>query len=88
MRNLNCWLAIPLLILSNTAVAASTADLEARRKALNDLLHEQWEYLSLIHIFLWRIRFPQRSAVSLLRMFPLLTLFQVAPEIDIPLRGR
>lgn len=44
MRNLNCWLAIPLLILSNTAVAASTADLEARRKALNDLLHEQWEY--------------------------------------------
>ena len=44
MRNLRCWLAIPLLILSNTAVAASTADLEARRKALNDLLHEQWEY--------------------------------------------
>jgi len=42
MRNLSCWLAIPLLILSNTAVAASTADLEARRKALNDLLHEQW----------------------------------------------
>ena len=44
MRNLNCWLAIALLILSNAAVAASTADLEARRKALNDLLHEQWEY--------------------------------------------
>ena len=44
MRNLNCWLAITLLILSNTAVAASTAALEARRKALNDLLHEQWEY--------------------------------------------
>jgi uncharacterized protein (DUF885 family) len=44
MRNLSCWLAIPLLILSNTAVAASTPDLEARRKALNDLLHEQWEY--------------------------------------------
>jgi uncharacterized protein (DUF885 family) len=33
-----------LLILSNLAVAASTADLEARRKALNDLLHEHWEY--------------------------------------------
>ncbi|HWY02395.1 MAG TPA: DUF885 family protein [Candidatus Acidoferrum sp.] len=44
MRNLSCWLAIPLLILSNTAVAASTPDLETRRKALNDLLHEQWEY--------------------------------------------
>jgi uncharacterized protein (DUF885 family) len=44
MRNLSCWLAIPLLILSNTAVAASTPDLEARRNALNDLLHEQWEY--------------------------------------------
>jgi uncharacterized protein (DUF885 family) len=33
-----------LLILSNPAVAACTADLEARRKALNDLLHEHWEY--------------------------------------------
>ena len=33
-----------MLILSNPAVAACTADLEARRKALNDLLHEQWEY--------------------------------------------
>jgi uncharacterized protein (DUF885 family) len=43
MRFLICLLALALLIPS--AVAANpSADLEARRKALNDLLHEQWEY--------------------------------------------
>ncbi|HKI25400.1 MAG TPA: DUF885 domain-containing protein [Candidatus Sulfotelmatobacter sp.] len=43
MRNRLFLLAIALLTLSVVA-AASSADLDARRKALNDLLHEQWEY--------------------------------------------
>ena len=43
MRFLICLLAVAMLIPSAFA-AANTADLEARRKALNDLLHEQWEY--------------------------------------------
>ncbi len=42
MRSLICLLALATLI---PAMAfANPADLEARRKALNDLLHEQWEY--------------------------------------------
>lgn len=43
MRFLICLLAVAMLIPATLAVA-SPADLEARRKALNDLLHEQWEY--------------------------------------------
>ena len=42
MRNVLCLLAI-VLTLSMTAASADTT-LEARRKALNDLLHEQWEH--------------------------------------------
>jgi uncharacterized protein (DUF885 family) len=42
MRVLVCLLAIALLI--PAAVAAPPTDLEARRKALKDLLNEQWEY--------------------------------------------
>jgi len=43
MRFLICLLAIAMLI--PAAVAANPpSDLEARRKALNDLLHERWEY--------------------------------------------
>ena len=38
------FLSCALLIFSAIAVAAPASDLEARRKALNDLLHEQWEY--------------------------------------------
>jgi uncharacterized protein (DUF885 family) len=44
MRFLICLLALALLIPSAGAAANPPADLEARRKALNDLLHEQWEY--------------------------------------------
>src|SRR5580658_6533190 len=44
MRFLTCLLALALLIPAAVAAANSPADLEARRKALNDLLHEQWEY--------------------------------------------
>jgi uncharacterized protein (DUF885 family) len=42
MRFLTCLLAIAMLI--PVAAAASPADLEVRRKALNELLHQQWEY--------------------------------------------
>ncbi|MFY9842851.1 MAG: DUF885 family protein [Terriglobales bacterium] len=44
MRSLICLLAFALLIPATVAVADPSADLEKRRKALNDLLHEQWEY--------------------------------------------
>jgi len=45
MRFLICLLAIAMLIPATVAAAANPpADLEARRKALNDLLHERWEY--------------------------------------------
>jgi len=43
MRSLVC-LALALLIVTSTFAAAPAADLESRRKALNDLLNEQWEY--------------------------------------------
>src|ERR1700720_5009865 len=44
MRFLICLLAVPMLIPAAVAAANPPADLEARRKALNDLLHERWEY--------------------------------------------
>jgi uncharacterized protein (DUF885 family) len=44
MRFLIRLLALALLIPAAVAAANPPADLEARRKALNDLLHEQWEY--------------------------------------------
>jgi uncharacterized protein (DUF885 family) len=44
MRFLICLLAVAMLIPAAVAAANSPADLQARRKALNDLLHEQWEY--------------------------------------------
>src|SRR5208282_1354723 len=44
MRFLICLLTAALLIPATVAVANPSADLETRRKALNDLLHEQWEY--------------------------------------------
>jgi uncharacterized protein (DUF885 family) len=43
MRFLVCFLAAALLIPAAMA-ADSSSDLETRRKALSDLLHEQWEY--------------------------------------------
>ena len=44
MRFSICLLALAMLIPATVAAANPPADLEARRKALNDLLHEQWEY--------------------------------------------
>jgi uncharacterized protein (DUF885 family) len=44
MRFLICLLAVAMLIPATVAAANPPVDLEARRKALNDLLHEQWEY--------------------------------------------
>ena len=44
MRFLICLLSVALLIPAVAAAANPPADLEARRKALNGLLHEQWEY--------------------------------------------
>ncbi len=44
MRFLICLLSVALLIPATVSAANPPADLEARRKALNDLLHEQWEY--------------------------------------------
>ena len=44
MRFFVCLLAVAMLIPAAVAAANPPADLEARRKALNDLLHEQWEY--------------------------------------------
>ena len=44
MRFLIRLLAIVMLLPAGLAAANSPADLESRRKALNDLLHEQWEY--------------------------------------------
>ncbi|MGB9198522.1 MAG: hypothetical protein WCB53_16495, partial [Terriglobales bacterium] len=48
MRYLICALALATLagamFVQPMSAANPSADLEARRKALNDLLHEQWEY--------------------------------------------
>jgi uncharacterized protein (DUF885 family) len=44
MRFLICLLTAVLLIPATVAAANPPANLESRRKALNDLLHEQWEY--------------------------------------------
>src|SRR6202795_1060860 len=44
MRFLICLLTVAILIPAALAAANPPADLEARRKALNDLLHERWEY--------------------------------------------
>lgn len=44
MRFLICLLVAAMLIPAAVAAANPPADLEARRKALTDLLHEQWEY--------------------------------------------
>ncbi len=44
MRFAICLLAVAMLIPATVAAANPPADLEARRKTLNDLLHEQWEY--------------------------------------------
>ncbi|MGA7634845.1 MAG: DUF885 family protein [Terriglobales bacterium] len=46
MRSLTCALILALLIPAAFAAPAPSApsELDARRKALNDLLHEQWEY--------------------------------------------
>ena len=44
MRFLICLLAIAMLFPASLAADNSPADLESRRKALNDLLHGQWEY--------------------------------------------
>jgi uncharacterized protein (DUF885 family) len=49
MRNLVLSLAAMLLILPPLASAAATPDLEARRKALHDLLQEQWDYTMRTH---------------------------------------
>ncbi len=43
MRSLLCLLALATMI-STVAAANPPADLETRRKALTDLLHERWEY--------------------------------------------
>ncbi len=44
MRYLICLLVMTMLIPGTMSAANAPADLEVRRKALNDLLHEQWEY--------------------------------------------
>ncbi|HMD15564.1 MAG TPA: DUF885 family protein [Terriglobales bacterium] len=44
MRFLICLLTAVILLPAIVTAANQPADLEARRKALNDLLHEQWEY--------------------------------------------
>lgn len=44
MRYLICLLVLTMLVPATMLAANSPADLETRRKALNDLLHEQWEY--------------------------------------------
>jgi Uncharacterized protein conserved in bacteria len=43
MRSLVC-LSLAMLIATSGFAAGPAADLESRRKALNDLLNEQWEY--------------------------------------------
>ena len=43
-RLLVCLLAVTIFLPATMSAANSAADLESRRKALSDLLHEQWEY--------------------------------------------
>jgi uncharacterized protein (DUF885 family) len=45
MRLLICLLVAAIFVPATFAAANPPADLEARRKELNDLLHEQWEYI-------------------------------------------
>ena len=44
MRSLVCWALILGLLCPISSFAQTPNDLEGRRKALNDLLKEQWEY--------------------------------------------
>jgi uncharacterized protein (DUF885 family) len=44
MRKLATAITLTLLAVSSFAADPSAADLDKRRKALSDLLHEQWEY--------------------------------------------
>lgn len=44
MRLFMCFLATAILVPATVVAANSPVSLESRRKALNDLLHEQWEY--------------------------------------------
>jgi len=44
MRFLFCLLAVAALLPVNLSAADQPANLESRRKALNDLVHERWEY--------------------------------------------
>jgi len=44
MLRLLTWVALPVLLVICLSAAGPAADLESRRKALNDLLNEQWEY--------------------------------------------
>src|SRR5256885_2500161 len=44
MRPLIYLLAVAMLSPMNLLSASAPSDVESRRKALNDLLHEQWEY--------------------------------------------
>jgi uncharacterized protein (DUF885 family) len=44
MRLLTCILATTILVPAAMVAANPPASLESRRQALNDLLHEQWEY--------------------------------------------
>jgi uncharacterized protein (DUF885 family) len=44
MRFLICFLAAAMLLPAAASAVNPPADLEARRKVLNDLLHERWEY--------------------------------------------
>ena len=46
MRSLVC-VSLALLIATSAFAAGPAADLESRRKALNDLLNEEWEYVML-----------------------------------------
>jgi uncharacterized protein (DUF885 family) len=43
LRWLTC-VALPILLVTSLSAVNPAADLESRRKALNDLLNEQWEY--------------------------------------------
>ena len=40
-----CWIVCVSLVLPVGVIAAPSADLETRRKSLNSLLSEEWEYI-------------------------------------------